>query len=123
MVALVNLAKVMARRIVKNPYQVPQADVAKATKLYEEFREQKAQTGRVLRIDWPRSLMSMGYIHDIGYDTVRNGDAEKYRHHFAPGSRPILCADKRGLLFIVGGRYHVTERGIVDLGPDGRELE
>ena len=114
---------IMTRRIVRNPYKVPQADVAKATKLYEEFREQKADRGRVLQIDWPRSLMTMGYVHDIGYDTVRNGDAEKYRHHFAPGSRPYLCADKKGRLFIVEGRYHVTERGIVDLGPNGKELE
>ena len=113
----------MASRIVRNPYKVPQADVAKATKLYEEFREQKPDRGRVLQIDWPRSLMVMGYVHDIGYDTVRNGDAEKYRHHFSPGSRPYLCADKKGRIFIVEGRYHVTERGIVDVGPNGKELE
>lgn len=111
------------RRFFPNPYEVDQRDIQKAAKLYEQFREQPPGRGKVLTVDWPKSLMTMGYVHDIGYDTVRDGNAEKYRHRFLPGSRPYLCADPRGRLFIIEGRYHVTERGIVDLDANGRELE
>jgi hypothetical protein len=111
------------QKIIPNPYQVPRSDINKAAKLYREFREQPPGRGKVLQIDWPKSLMTMGYVHDIGYDTVRDGNSEKYRHHFKAGSRPYLCADPKGQLFIILGRYHVTERGIVDLDAHGRELE
>jgi hypothetical protein len=63
-------------------------------------------------------------VNAIEYDTTRQGTLEKYRHDFAAGSRPLLCADgATGQLFIVEGRYHVTLRGIVDLDGRGRELE
>ncbi len=95
----------MAKRrakIVANPYQVPQADIAKAYKLYQEFREAPPKRGRVLEFEMPKTLMVMGYLWDLGYDTTRDAEVEKYRHKFAPGSRPLLCADAAtGMLFII----------------------
>jgi hypothetical protein len=112
------------RKIVPNPYATNKKDVEKAAKLYEEFREEKPKRGRVVEFDMPKAVMIMGNINAIEYDTTRRGKVEKYRHDFASGSRPLLCADgKSGQLFIIEGRYHVTERGIVDLDGKGRELE
>jgi hypothetical protein len=99
-------------------------DVKKAMKLYKEFREASPRRAFAVDIEIPTALMSIGNVQFIGYDTTRRGKTELYKHDFAPGSRPVLCADgKTGQLFIIGGRYHVTARGIVDLDPKGKEID
>jgi hypothetical protein len=112
------------RRFVENPYVTHRRDVDKAVKLYRGFREEKPKRGRVVEFQMPKAVMIMGNINAIEYDTTRRGQVEKYRHDFAAGSRPLLCADgTSGQLFIIEGRYHVTSRGIVDLDNRGKELE
>lgn len=99
-------------------------DIAKAARLYEEFREQKPQRGRRIDLEIPKSLMVMGELDAVLYRTTRRNRTEKYKHTFSDGSRPFLCAAPgRNQLFIIEGRYHVTDRGIVDLDPKGREIE
>ena len=101
-----------------------QKSLKRAYKLYEEFRERKPTRGRRVEYAMPKVLMVMGNLRFVGYDTTRNGKTELYKHDFAPGSRPILCADgDTGRLFIVEGRYHVTPRGIVDLDFKGQEID
>lgn len=96
----------------------------KAAKLYKEFREARPKRGRVIELELPKAVMIMGNVQFIGYDTTRKGKTELYKHDFAPGSRPLLCADpKSGALFIIEGRYHVTERGIVDLDANGKDID
>lgn len=100
-------------------------ELRKAYKLYEDFREAKPK--KIIRLNYddvvPKSLMSMGNLIEVKYDTTRGHKVEKYHHKFAVGSRPLLCASDTGLLYIIGGRYEVTERGIVDLDGRGEELE
>jgi hypothetical protein len=56
--------------------------------------------------------------------TTHNGKPALYVHHFAPGSRPALYAGtNRNELALVGGRFHVTGRGITDLDANGRETD
>lgn len=103
-------------------------DVKKALKLYEEFREAKPKRGRTIEIEMPKVVMVLGNLRFIGYDTTRKGKTELYKHDFAAGSRPLLCADgSTGQLFIIEGRYHVTAggelTGIVDLDANGREID
>lgn len=98
-------------------------DVRKAAKLYEEFREEKPKRGRRIEFKMPKVVMVMGTVRAISYDTTRRRKTELYKHDFAPGSRPLLCASGDGQLFLIEGRYHVTERGIVDLDASGREIE
>jgi hypothetical protein len=103
---------------------VKHRDVKKALALYKEFREAKPKRAFAVEIEIPTALMSMGNIRFIGYDTTRNGKTELYKHDFAAGSRPVLCADGEvGQLFIIGGRYHVTPRGIVDIDAKGQEID
>jgi hypothetical protein len=112
------------RKFVRNPYATNAEDVAKATKLFREFREQPPKRGRVIEYETPKVVMVMGTVTAIEYDTTRGGKVEKYRHAFNAGSKPKLCADgSNGQLFILEGRYHVTPRGIVDLDANGKELE
>lgn len=117
-------AELGRKAYVANPYATDQADVDKAYKLYKEFREEIPKRGRVVEFETPKVVMVMGNINAIEYDTTQRGKVAKYRHHFAAGSRPLLCADgASGQLFIVEGRYRVTKRGIVDIDARGEELD
>lgn len=102
-------------------------DVKKAAKLYAEFREAKPKRGGVIEIDWPKTLTAIGNVRFIGYDTTRRGKTELYKHEFAQGSRPILCADpKNGQLYLVGGRYRFKTgklNGIVDIDASGKDID
>lgn len=96
---------------------------AKAKKLYEEFREAKAKRKRSIRIKYPKAVAVMGYCEAILYSTSHKGVAKLYKHKFAKGSRALLCAGPgKSQLYLIGGRFHVTDRGIVDLTPSGREI-
>ncbi len=91
-------------------------DLARAKRLYEDFREERPKRARVIRVKLPKVAMIMGTLRAIEYDTTHGGKTHLYKHTFAPGSRPLLvAASGRGKLFLVGGRYHVTARGVVDL--------
>lgn len=63
----------------------------------------------------PRSLIRIGKLRAVIYDTVRDGKPETYIHRFKLQARPLFAASTDGRsLHIVGGRYDFTERGIVD---------
>jgi len=60
-------------------------------------------------------VFRVGTVDGILYTTVRDGNTEKYIHEFKKKSRPHLAVSHDGKqLFILGGGYAFTERGIVD---------
>lgn len=61
----------------------------------------------------PEVLVSLGELHAIEYKAAKGERGkETYRHVFHK-EKPIVCCDPRGRdLYIVGGSYHITERGI-----------
>jgi len=82
---------------------------------------------RAFRVDEPDALESVlaeplpevgvliGTLDTVEYTTVRGGKVEHYRHEFAEKSRPMLVSSETGsAIFIVGGDYKFTARGIVD---------
>lgn len=96
--------------------------VEKAKRLYRGFREREPKRTRRVSVTLPKSLTVMGRMLAIEYSTTHDGKAVAYKHQFAPGSRPLFCADPRtGKIFLIGGRYRVTSRGIVDINARGRE--
>lgn len=101
------------------------AELEKAYRLYEDFCEDKPRRARVVNITLPKAAMLMGTVTAIEYTTTHQGETTLYRHLFAVGSRPFLAAGTKGKnrLVLFGGRYHVTERGIVDLDQAGHEIE
>jgi hypothetical protein len=103
---------------------VKKSAIRNAVGLYKKFREADPEKVRAVKIDLPTAVMTMGRVSAIEYETTHDGTSQGYRHDFTPGSRPTLAASprKNGLL-LIGGRYHVTDRGIVDLDPAGREVE
>jgi hypothetical protein len=60
-------------------------------------------------------LFVFGEIVEVRYRTERDGREEYYKHPFRTSSRPLLAARHDGKrIYIVGGRYRFTDRGIVD---------
>lgn len=107
-----------------NKYSVNRKEFRGAFKLHEQFRETKPTRTKKVKIDVPSALMLMGTVESICYRTTHKGVAHLYKHDFAPGSRPFLAAGaKKNQLFLVDGRYHVTDRGIVDLDARGKEID
>ncbi len=84
-------------------------------KLFSDFT---GHDGEVFHLDKPRMpkvMLVVGYCDGVLYTTVRDGKTEKYIHKFKAKARPLLCSSSDGQqLFIVGGQYNFTERGIVD---------
>jgi hypothetical protein len=98
--------------------------VRKAAQLYKAFREEPPRRAKRVNVKLPRSVMVMGTLDAVLYTTTIAGKATRFKHTFAKGSKPLLCAGPgRNSLVLVGGRYKVTYRGIVDLTPRGREID
>lgn len=101
------------------------SELRRVLQRYREFRE--AEPTGVRRIDVapaPKALWRMGPCEFIGYMTTHQGKPALYVHHFAPGSRPVLVAGiRRNGLYLMGGRFRVTARGITDLDAQGNEID
>jgi hypothetical protein len=63
----------------------------------------------------PDVLSVIGDIDGVLYTTVRDGVTESYIHKFKKSSRPLFCVAPDGKsIYMIGGSYNFTERGIVD---------
>ena len=99
-------------------------DIDDARNLYESFREAPAKRARKVRVTLPKAAAVIGKVRAVEYDTTHKGRVTLYRHEFTEGSAPLLVAGTRdSQLYLIEGRYHFTERGIVDLDARGREIE
>jgi hypothetical protein len=86
---------------------------AKAAKRFQDFTGHAPMEGKVRMPDWPKALMSWGKCLTIDYVTVRDGKKTQYTHDFPANARPYICTDPDGtMIFILGGPFQFTERGI-----------
>jgi len=92
-----------------------------SARLWRAFRESPPRRARVVDFDVPKSLTVMGRATALEYTTTHGRKVQLYRHDFAAGSRPLFCAAPDGRIFLVGGSFRVTGRGIVDTHRDGRQ--
>lgn len=92
----------------------------KGAELYQDFtgHTDEFEIHRVSMPGFPgvlTTLVAIGECAGIMYDTVRDGEPEKYIHRFRKGSRPLLCVTPDGnQIVLLGGAYKFTDRGIVD---------
>jgi hypothetical protein len=101
----------------KNP--VPpskKVQLREAKKLFSDF---SGHDGEIIdTIDkpgLPDVMLVVGDIDFIGYTTVRDNVIEKYIHKFKKNCRPLFCVSHDGKqIYLLGGSYDFTERGIVD---------
>lgn len=58
---------------------------------------------------------ALGEIPELHYIAERDGEVFHFHHKFRKASRPLLVVSHDGKqLIIAGGRYDVTDRGIID---------
>lgn len=89
--------------------------LAAAESLFRRFTGHKGEVlGKMAFPKNPKQALAIGELFDVGYVTVRDGKVERYRHTFPARSRPLLVVSFDGTqLFILGGGYRFTDRGIV----------
>lgn len=90
-----------------------------SARLYSGFRERAPKRARVVDFEVPKTVSVMGTVTRIEYTTTHGRKAVLYGHDFISGSRPLFCAAPDGRIFLLGGHYRVTTRGIVDLDASG----
>lgn len=92
-------------------------DLDKAAKRYEEFTGHKAKTFYEAPLDdKPVTGYRLGSMVGVAYEATRDGKTDQYFHRFAKKARPDLVARDDGKrLYVVGGDYKVTDRGIEDM--------
>lgn len=91
----------------------------KAAHAFEDFTGRAPTKVNRAKLD-SRDVTSwaMGPAVGVAYEAVRDGERAQYFHEFAKKARPTLVARDDGRqLYLVGGDYTVTERGIEDM-PD-----
>ena len=90
--------------------------IERAADLYERFTGHDAlELGRVKVPSMPAVGVAIGEVDGILYSTIRDGVLEKYIHKFRKSDRPLFVVSPDGkVLYLLGGNYNFTERGIVD---------
>lgn len=90
---------------------------ARAARAFEDFTGRRpTRVSRAPLTDQDVTGWGMGPLVGVAYEAVRDGKKEQYFHEFAPAARPNLVAREDGRqLFITGGKYTVTNRGIEDM--------
>lgn len=96
------------------------ADVLRAARIFEQFTGHGAEEVGTVDYPAPKVLAIVGDLDGVLYTTVRDGITERYKHEFAARDKPMLCVSPEGRLYIVGGHYRFTERGIVDKSDKSR---
>lgn len=89
----------------------------KAAQAFEAFSGHKARRVTATRLtDENVAGWRMGPVVGIAYEARRDGKTDRYFHEFAKSARPDLVSSDNGKqLFLTGGNYTVTERGIEDV--------
>lgn len=102
-------------RAKSRPRKYPSRDTHAAAGIYERFCGHEAEIVGRARMTIPRAVAVIGTLDAVEYTTVRDGETQRFRHPFHVRDRPLLCVGPGGKpLFVIGGRYRFTERGIVD---------
>jgi len=90
--------------------------IREAKKLYSDFTGHDAKIiDEIPKPAVPDVLIYIGSVDGIMYTTVRDGKTEMYVHEFKGEAKPEFCVSPDGRsIFLIGGQYKFTERGIVD---------
>ncbi len=81
---------------------------------YEENREHRVDDAAIVELSpLPSAVWALGELARVEYDRIEDGEHVR-RYHDFEDDRPLLAVDQDDhRLWIVGGSYTVTNRGIV----------
>lgn len=87
-----------------------------AMNLYRKFSGHSPELiGKTKKPKIPDVGIVIGELDGVAYETVRDGERQKYFHQFDRKVRPLLISSHDGrCIYILGGEYDFTEDGIVD---------
>lgn len=90
---------------------------SQASKAYEAFHgEPPRYIDRTKLDDGAIVGYDAGQVVGIAYEAKRDGKKDQYFHKFRRNARPTLSVREDGKqLYIAGGKYHFTDRGIEDM--------
>lgn len=89
--------------------------VKEAQELFEEFTGHSPDDVVFIDIKDYDTIVGIGYVDAISYETVRDGRKEKYIHTFKKRARPLLAISHDGKqAYMLGGAFTFTDRGFVD---------
>jgi len=118
-----------ARRARRNPdASATKAAVRAYSALHDGLRPERVDK---VRYKGPQGyLVHLGRKHADEYyrrvdddgDGQENEKWELYRHEYKPDAAPDYYYDRAGQLFVSGGNYKVTERGITDMRRRHRKM-
>jgi hypothetical protein len=102
-------------RMLENPAPRDE-EIAAASRRFSRFTGHKAERVEMARFPSnPKAGLAVGPVVMLGYVATRDGKTNNYLHRFARKSAPQLVASHDGKqLFLIGGSYAFTDRGIVD---------
>lgn len=88
----------------------------KAVKKFRRFTgTNPTAVDRVPTPELPPVAFKVGECLGVMYEAVRDGERDKYLHRFKKKARPHLaCSPDGRQLYLLGGAYRFTDRGIVD---------
>jgi hypothetical protein len=90
-------------------------DAQAAADLFERFTGHPVSQAQRVALTIPAAGIVVGSCDGVLYTTTRDGQVERYIHRFRKADAPTLVASSDGRqLLLVGGRYRMTELGIVD---------
>lgn len=107
-----NLGGRVLRKIKRNPSE---AEWRAVVSLFDEFHEFEPTTAVVHKVDSlkiPGVLVSLGDLVEITYKSNKFDKRSRLYVHKFGADKPVLAASKDGKLFIIGGGYRITSRGI-----------
>jgi hypothetical protein len=95
---------------------VDKKQVAAALKLFEDFTGHEARVEGYADVpDVDDTMVVVGTIHAIAYTATREGETHLYEHQFSESAAPVLAVSYDGKrLYLLGGSYRFTHRGIED---------
>lgn len=93
------------------------AEKRKAAALYEAFHEGPPTDGVMVNIPIPpKTVWQLGRVISIAYEARIEGELVSFEHEFKARSAPHLAVSSDGKsMFLAGGKFRVTERGITDI--------
>jgi hypothetical protein len=102
-------------RVAQNPARA-EAELDKAVQLFETFAGSKPRRTERQRIERvvPDVLVDLGTLRGLIYAKTHEAGAERPRTyiHFMEDPPRLMCDADGRRLFIVGGSYRITRRGI-----------
>ncbi len=113
---IVNIYKNLGGRISRKVKQNPSDGEWQAVvRLFDEFHDFEPTTAVAYKIDSlsiPGVLVRLGDLIEITYKSNKFDKRSRLYVHKFGANKPVLAASKDGKLFIIGGGYRITGRGI-----------